>query len=336
MKSIRSYSFFFLVAMLFLTACDSANEVELIPILKTTEVAAIRPTTAISGGIITSDAGSSVTNRGVCWSTKARPTIADSKTMDGAGIGSFTSYITGLKESTTYYARAYATTAEGTSYGNEYQFSTLIATPTVTDADGNVYQTIVIGTQVWMVENLKTTKYRDGTAIPNVTDNTAWDALSTPAYCWYNNDATYKNNYGGLYNWYAVNTGKLAPIGWHIPTVAEWKTLLNYVSVNPGISGSLLKALAATTNWETDYFFGSIGNDISNNNNSGFAAMPGGQRTDESSRFVSIGNSGYWWSSTETKTNQANFLEIFSEGESGIYIGDYLKTLGFSIRCIKD
>ena len=87
----------------------------------------------------------------------------------------------------------------------------------ITDKDGNVYTSVTIGTQVWMVENLKTTKYNDGTPIPNVTDNTEWSNLTTPAYCWYDNDITKKNPYGALYNGYAVRTGKLCPTGWHVP-----------------------------------------------------------------------------------------------------------------------
>src|SRR5674476_633708 len=117
---------------------------------------------------------------------------------------------------------------------------------TVTDIEGNVYHTVKIGTQTWMVENLKTTKYKDGTAIPLVTDNKVWINLPTPAYCWYDNDATtYKNTYGALYNWYAVNTGKLAPTGWHIPTDAEWTTLQNYVG-GELVAGDKMKA---TTLW---------------------------------------------------------------------------------------
>jgi len=101
---------------------------------------------------------------------------------------------------------------------------------TVTDIDGNVYHIVAIGTQVWMAENLKTTKYNDGTFIPLVTDSTAWGNLSTPGYCWYNNDAaTYKNTYGALYNWFTVNTGKLSPKGWHIPSDTEWETLITYL-----------------------------------------------------------------------------------------------------------
>jgi len=103
----------------------------------------------------------------------------------------------------------------------------------VTDIDGNVYHTVKIGTQVWMAENLKTTKYNDASSIPNLTDNAGWVGLTSGAYCWYNNDAiTNKNIYGALYNWYAVNTGKLCPGGWHIPAISEWETMENHLIVN--------------------------------------------------------------------------------------------------------
>jgi uncharacterized protein (TIGR02145 family) len=340
MKKISSYCIFlfFLLGFLFFTACNPIVKPELLPVLTTTEVNAITQTSATSGGNITTDAGSSVTARGVCWSTKASPTIADSKTTDGAGIGSFTSSITGLTAVTTYYVRAYATTSTGTGYGGAYQFTTIVATPitpTVTDADGNVYHTVKIGTQTWMVENLKTTKYKDGTAIPLITDNTVWAPLSTPAYCWYNNDATtYKNTYGALYNWYAVNTAKLAPTGWHVPTDAEWTTLENYVSANPGTSGSVAKALAATTNWTTDTSAGAIGNNLTKNNSSGFSALPGGARLGNGT-FTSIGGGGCWWSSTEDGTTEAWYRDV--------YYNNYLlnrysttKSYGFSVRCVMD
>lgn len=99
---------------------------------------------------------------------------------------------------------------------------------TVTDVEGNVYKTVKIGNQWWMAENLKTTRYSDGTKIPHVPDSLMWINLTTPAYCCYHNDAiTYKNTYGALYNWFTINTGKLAPKGWHIPTDVEWTALIN-------------------------------------------------------------------------------------------------------------
>jgi uncharacterized protein (TIGR02145 family) len=213
---------------------------------------------------------------------------------------------------------------------------------TVKDADGNVYHTVKIGTQVWMSENLKTTKYNDGTAIPLVTDNTAWHNLSTPAYCWYNNDAaTYKNKYGALYNWYTVNTGKLAPVGWHVPTVAEWITLENYLTANGyNYDGSTsgdkyAKSLAATTDWATDSKTATIGNDLTKNNRTGFSALPGGGRYDDNGSFDGVGGNGYWWSSTENDTDNA-WGELMGYNLSGV--GRYYdgKQDGFSVRCVRD
>ena len=104
------------------------------------------------------------------------------------------------------------------------------ATPaTVTDIDGNVYHTVKIGTQTWMLENLRTTHYNDNTPIENITDNTAWKNSDGPAYSWYNNDITNKTAYGALYNWEAIYTGKLAPKGWHVPSVADWEQLINFI-----------------------------------------------------------------------------------------------------------
>jgi uncharacterized protein (TIGR02145 family) len=213
-------------------------------------------TTASSGGNVTSDGGATVTARGVCWSTSQNPTISNSRTTNGSGTGTFTSSITGLSPNTTYYLRAYATNNEGTGYGNEVSFTTsdeIIFNPSLTygevsDIDGNYYKTIQIGSQIWMAENLKTTRYNDGSNIPLVTDNTAWSNLTTPGYCWYNNDAaTYKNVYGALYNWYAVNTGKLCPSGWHVPSEYEWTLLVNYLGGVYAAGGKLKET--GTTHW---------------------------------------------------------------------------------------
>jgi len=332
MRSVRSFLFCFLVLIgsIAFTACNPK------PLLVTTEVSAITQTSATSGGRITSDAGSSVTERGVCWSTNANPTIADNKTIDGGGIGSFTSSIRGLAASTTYFVRAYATTSSVTGYGGAYQITTTVANPTVTDIDGNVYHSVNIGTQTWMVENLKTTKYNDGSSIPNVTDDTTWSVLSTPAYCWYNNDATmYKKKYGALYNWYAVNTSMLAPTGWHVPTDAEWTTLNDYVTVNFGTSLSIAKALAATTDWTIFKTIGTIGCNLTLNNYSGFSALPSGNRFNNYGTFQKLGYCGYWWSATDDYTDNAWAGGLFY-GDCKVYRSSFDKICGFSVRCVRD
>ncbi len=170
---------------------------------------------------------------------------------------------------------------------NQLQEKQRQSTPsdTVTDIDGNVYHTVTIGTQVWLVENLKTTRYNDGTSIPLVTDSAAWSNADTSAYCWYNNDIANKNTYGALYNWFTVNTGKLAIAGWHIPTDAEWTTLTDYLG-GESIAGGKLKE-TGTTHWRSP--------NAGATNESGFTALPGGHR-DVNGTFSAMGDDGFWWS----------------------------------------
>ena len=209
----------------------------------------------------------------------------------------------------------------------------------VEDIDGNVYHTVKIGSQVWMVENLKTTKYNDGTPIPLVTANSAWRALTTPAYCWYNNDeTTNKNTFGALYNWYAVNTNKLCPIGWHVPTAADWKILTTYLT-NYGYgyqdSGDdISKSLASTLGWDSSSNTGAVGNDLLSNNRSGFTAFASGIRF-SNGEFRHSGQNSKWWSSTETSTSAAQIR--FISWDDGI-VDSYSnrKENGFSVRCVKD
>lgn len=209
------------------------------------------------------------------------------------------------------------------------------------DADGNNYTVVTIGTQTWMAENLKTIQYNDGTAIPYVTDNTAWWNLTTPGYCWNNNDAaTNKNTYGALYNWYTVNTGKLAPTGWHLPTDAEWTTLESYLIANgynfddSTFGNYYAKSLAAITNWITDTGKGTIGNDLTKNNRTGFSALPGGGRGNNG-MFGDVGGNGFWWSSTEFSTYYARYRGLIYN-YSSLYRDYGNKQYGFSVRCVRD
>lgn len=308
------------------------------PIITTTAVTTITQTTANSGGDVTNDGGETETSRGVCWNSSANPTIANSKTTNGSGTGSFTSIITGLSANSTYYLRAFATNSAGTEYGTEVIFKTALST--LTDVDANTYYTVGIGSQVWMRENLKTTKYRDGNLIANVTDNIAWSLLTTGAYCWYNNDATiYKNMYGALYNWYTVSIGKLCPTGWHVPSDAEWTTLTDYLTDNGyGYQRSgddIAKSVAAPLGWNIDGNEGSPGNDQMNNNSSGFTAHPGGYRHIPSGTFGGVELTGLWGSSSELSTSAVwGWFMDFSQSVAGK--GELKKQNGFSVRCLKD
>ncbi len=301
-----------------------------LPSLTTTAATNITATTVNLGGNIISNGGATVTAHGVCWRTSANPTIADNKTNNGTGIGSFVSSIVGLAATTTYYVRAYATNSVGTAYGNEISFTTLIPPiGTVIDYDGNVYDTVQIGTQVWMKQNLKTTHYKNGASInyPG-TNNTAWQNNTSGAYAWYNNDSvTYKNTYGALYNWYAVNTGNLCPTGWHVPTAAEWDTLTIYLG-GENIAGVKLKE-AGFSHWITPNY-GTTGA----TNETGFTALPGGYRNNN--LYSGIGLAGLWWSSSVWGSmNNANYLGMNnSSGIAGIFLSE--KIAGLSVRCLKD
>jgi uncharacterized protein (TIGR02145 family) len=207
---------------------------------------------------------------------------------------------------------------------------------TVTDNDGNVYQTITIGTQTWMTSNLRVTHYRDGSLIANVTDNTSWSGLYTGAWCDYSNLTANGTKYGHLYNWYAVsNSRNIAPLGWHVSTDAEWTTLTDYVTANLGTSLNVAKALAATTDWAIDTGTGTIGNDLSKNNRTDFSALPGGCRS-YNGTFSNVGLNGLWWSSTESITLNAWYRIMYDYFYIDVARNDIFKQDGFSVRCVRD
>ena len=198
-----------------------------------------------------------------------------------------------------------------------------------TDADGNTYSSVIIGTQEWMVENLRTTKYSDGTPIPNVTGNFDWGSLSTGAWCHYDNDSSqYESMYGKLYNWYAVETGKLCPTGWHVPTDAEWTVLTAYLATN-GHNETEGTALKATSGWN-DY----NGQNGNGTNDYGWLGLPGGA-LNKDGYFISVGYSGYWWSSSELSTSLA-WTRGLSLNIDGVNRLSGYKENGFSVRCLRD
>jgi len=312
-----------------------------VPVLTTSEVTGISAGYAVSGFDIISDGGKPITEIGICWGTHSHPTPIDNKSVTLFGGNHVIIGISDLKPSTTYYVRSFATNSVGTAYGNELGFTTLELGPilfndnltygSVSDIDGNTYRTIQIGPQLWMAENLKTTRLNDGTMIPEVTDNYDWGTLATPGYSWYLNDAaSYKAIYGAMYNWYAVATNNLCPTGWHVPTETDFNALTSYLGDYPG------SKLTESGNAHWLY------PDIEATNESGFTGLPAGTRhTDLSGwdpvvRFVSIGLGANWWSATEVSSADARFLSIYWDDFTFFnpYPGN--KNNGMSVRCVKD
>ncbi|NBU72637.1 MAG: hypothetical protein EBS53_14545, partial [Bacteroidetes bacterium] len=229
----------FLLAFMVLMICGElrGQGSSCIPAVSTTSAGSIATDSVVIGGDIMHDGGSAIVLRGVCYSLSPNPDMSGFRTQDGLGTGVFSTVLRGLTAGTTYYARSYAKNTGGlVAYGNEVTFTTVSPVPSfscgttsITDVDGNSYATVQIGTQCWTQSNLRVGKYRDGSSIPNITDNTLWsqtNTSSTGAWCNYNNDANNGTTYGKLYNWYAVNDSRgLCPTGWHVPTDAEWTTL---------------------------------------------------------------------------------------------------------------
>lgn len=315
------------------------GETPKLPVLTTTAATNISQVSATSGGNIVSDISTSdVIIRGICWSNFPDP-VRDPKynynnTADGAGSGSFTSNLINLLPGTKYYVRAYATNLGGTAYGNQISFTTvppglgIIFNPdltygSVSDIEGNVYKTIQIGNQLWMAENFKTTRLNDNTGIVNVT--TSWTGITSPGYCWYNNDAsTYKASYGALYNWPSVNSGKLCPTGWHVPSKEDWTILIDFLG-GTATAGDKLREIG-TAHWN------SANSGVTNS--SGFTALPGGFHSNTSS--TNIGYNGYWWSSTPGDFPSSVYSMNIFYTRSDSKIGNNTLESGLSVRCLKD
>lgn len=299
------------------------------------ETSSITHNSALSGGNITDDGGTIVTARGVCWSTSQNPTTEDNKTTDGTGTGSFTSSLTGLSSETIYYLRAYSTNSAGSGYGQQVILNTYSGT--ITDFDGNVYNTVIIGTQTWMAENLKVSHYPDGTTIQLVEDNSAWEKLNfaDKAYCYYNNNSSNGDTYGALYTWAAAMNGAnssdanpsgvqgVCPDDWHLPSDTEWTQLTDYLG-GESVAGGKLKE-TGTTHWNSP-----------NNgatNESGFTAIPGGLR--HAVLFLGLSTNALFRSSTEYSSSDV-WDRSLRYDYSGVSRSNSDKTLGFSVRCVKD
>jgi len=341
-KFKRNWIFSFMIMGIILmlaSSCKKEEDSTEVPTLTTSEVLKITDNSATSGGSVTSDGGGSLTARGVCWSTSASPVLTDHFTDNGGGSGTFVSEMTNLQSNTTYHVRAYASNSAGTSYGNEVTFTT---PPTVTDIDGNTYHTVNIGGQVWMSENLRVTHYRNGDALPNVTDNTEWINLTSGAWCNYNNDPALGEMYGKMYNLYAIlDARNISPSGWHVPTDAEWKILEGNVDSQYHLGdpqwdvtgergydvGGKLKS--TSTVWNAP--------NTGATDETGFSALPGGARDPDDGTFASMNMGGFFASVSSLNQDGVNYWyrDLWYANSTSERL-TITKTVGGSVRCIKD
>ncbi len=342
-----------------------------LPTVITANVTNLTGTSAVCGGTVTDDGGDSVTDRGVCLSMSPSPTFTGLHTTDGSGLGVFTSQLTGLSSNLVYYVRAYAINSAGIAYGDEQSFTTPInpngdawscpEAPFLMDIDENMYNTVRIGQQCWMRENLRTRRYADGTSIPQ------GESYSLTSAFWYYpmNESANKANYGLLYNWAALMRGAsssntnpsgvqgVCPDGWHVPSDAEWTQLYNFVNsqsqnVCGGIDGQVGKSLAATMGWDLGGTSCEVGNaNPATNNATGFSALPAGYYQGGDyliPEFVNYGGLGYntfFWTTTQ-ETDSYGYYNTYYWGLHSNYASvihnNFYDADGdaYSVRCVKD
>jgi uncharacterized protein (TIGR02145 family) len=297
-----------------------------LPTITTSSPSSVGVDTVVIGGDISNDGGSSIVLRGICYSTSPNPNMGNQRTEDGSGTGSFNTVLRGLASSTAYYARSYAKNSNGVVvYGNEVSFTTSASlpgvrcpgTPTVTDIDGNIYNTVQIGNQCWTQSNLKTSRYRNGDVISN--------------FFYYGDNPQNDVIFGKLYQHSSVTDFRgLCPTGWHVPSNGEWNTLINFLG-GSSLAGGALKST---------HIQPTIGGWSSPNtgatNSTGFTGLPGGYRNANGSYGSTLFNGGYWWTSTVTITNNSAAIKIMENINSSVRTVSTFISEHASIRCVVD
>ncbi|MFO7617695.1 MAG: FISUMP domain-containing protein [Bacteroidales bacterium] len=338
----------------FSVRCIRDYNVESLPSVTTEGFSDLKPNSVRFNGRVTDDGSLEVTARGVCWSTSENPTLGNSHTIDGSGLGSFNSEIGGLDKSTTYYVRAYATNSLGTDYGNQVRFGT--PEGRFTDGrDGQDYNWIRLGEQEWMSQNLA---YLPSVSHPDANSDTEMiyyvygyegdnvaDAKATENY----------SAYGVLYNWPAALNGAnssssvpsgvkgLCPEGWHLPSEGEWNQLKDYLIDNgfayPGTGDGIAKSLASTSGWQ---FYsstpGTVGYDQETNNSTGFDGLPAGKRVFDGHNGIFSGEyteANFWTSSIRESDNRAGMRGLYKNWNY-LFTGYSQWFSAFSIRCVKN
>ena len=313
----------------------------LLPALKTTTVTSITSSTAISGGFSIYNGSGTIISRGVCWAKSPNPSVNDFKTEDLNGTeDSFVSHLTQLEADNTYYLRAYATNEAGTGYGellsfktvgdlSRIEFNTGLTYGSVPDIDGKIYKTIKIGNQEWMAENLRASRFTDGRDILHILPN-FWAYSDSPLYVLNETYVTYTNSLGAYYNWHTVETGKICPSGWHVPSYEEWTILVNFLG-GDSVAGGKLKE-TGTIHWNSP--------NAKASNETGFSALPGGHIPAPwyfgyTNSFQLMGDQGIWWSSSKSYECCA-WTGSLSYKNSGFSFVPISKEDGCPVRCIKD
>ena len=298
--------------------------------------ASVGSTGALCAGIVGEPGDSPVVARGICYGLVSLPDLSGPSVVASGVNGPFQVQLAGLQPGASYFARTFASNAQGTSYGNQVSFSTISAdylNPTLTygsmtDQEGNSYATIVIGTQEWMAENLRTATYANGDPIPNVTDAGQWSGSSTGAWCHYLHDVAYDIPFGKLYNWYAVvDARNVCPAGWHAGTEQEFIVLADYLG-GTDVAGGKMKSMGTVGSGNGLW----IEPNTDATNESGFSALPGGSCS-FSGAFYSSGSAGAWWSPTGGGVTAYRQLTTYF---GNLEWSGASQTLGYSVRCVRD
>lgn len=294
--------------------------------IETTIPKGVSYTKATIGGTLNVESKTPILSAGICWSQNDLPTITDNKIDSIRKSSTYYFEITNLQPGKTYYCRAFVTTPHTTYYGSSREFKTIgVPDGSILDIDENVYSTITIGSQTWMMQNLKTTKYRNGDKITNIPTNMNWASSTFGAFCNYENTNSNVTKFGRLYNWFSINDLRnIAPEGWRIPTETDWQILINYLG-GEDICGGKLKDQAIGY-WQQP--------NTGATNESGFTARAGGHRAPNGFYQNILLSTSFWTSSPYDSDSAVAFSLV--NNSSIISKTIFANKTGLSVRCLKE